>query len=109
MLSKVCKIEIEKEEYEIKCSIRQMSECEELYGENFIKLVKDAEQGEILPLTKLLSVCLIKDGKSVGIDFIKDLDFSIFQELFEPLIDVILLSFPQDGKKKVKVLTQMKK
>lgn len=108
MLNNVIKLKIEEENYEISINIGKMINCERISGKSFIPLVQEAEQGSILALSQILSECLSKDGKSVGIDFISGLDFDVFDELIQPLIGAINNSFPDSSKKKVEILTPIK-
>ena len=110
MIKAKCPLQIEGENFEMVVNVGTMLSAERKTGKGFMDLVKEAEKGSLNEIVGLLSSCLLKEGKPVGEEFIKDMDFEVFQELFEPLINTIIVAFPakKDGKKKVVVLETIK-
>lgn len=109
MINAVCDIQIENEEYKIVVNVGSMVNVERKSGQKFLEVVKSAEQGSFVALAELLSACLRKDNKPVGMEFIEEMNFDVFTDLAEPLVTTILKAFPEkDAKKKVKILTPMK-
>lgn len=110
MINAKCLIKINDEDFEIIVNVGKMIEIEKLTGKTFMESLKSAETGSVATIAMLLASCLCKEGKSVGMNFIEEMDFDVFEELTNPLIDTIFKSFPdkKSGKKKVTVLTKMK-
>lgn len=109
MLGQSCILEIDGEKYEIKVNIGTMIDAEQQTGKPFMELVEAIEQGSFLEIVQILSCCLLKDGEPVGYDFVTNLEFDVFQDLFSPLIDSIVAAFPKDDKKKrIKILKMTK-
>lgn len=104
-----CLVLIDEKEYELRVNIGTMIQIEKMSGKTFMALVKEAEQGSMMAIAQLLSVIVTCNGKPVGINFIHEMEVSIFQELFNPMIDCIISSFPSSDKKKVNVLTKVQK
>ena len=99
------KLTINEEEYELEVNVGSMIQAERLSGTQFMSLVAEAEKGSIQNVSYLLASCLKKDGEPVGMKFIEAMNFSTFEELFEPLFDLIIKSFPtSDTKKNVVVV-----
>lgn len=110
MKAKTVKIQISEDVYEIVVNVGTMIRAEEVSGEPFMQLAKNAEKGSVKAVAQLLSVCLYKDGKEVGFEFIGDMEYSVFDELFDPMIDAIINAFPKkNDKKKVIVLSKVVK
>lgn len=110
MKAQTIKLQIEDVDYEILVNVGTMIKAEEISGMTFMELSKLAEKGSVIAIAQLLSVCLQKDGKEVGFDFVSNMEYSMFDELFEPLIDGIINAFPKkDDKKKVVVLSKVMK
>lgn len=110
MINAKCLVKIGEENFEIIANVGRMIEIERLSGKTFMQSLKDAEKGSISSIAMLLASCLCKDETPVGMKFVEDMDFDVFDELTNPLIDTILKAFPdkKSGKKKVTVLTKMK-
>lgn len=111
MLSQRCKLTIDDEKYEIKVNVGSMIEVEQLTGKQFMEVVDSVETGSFIEIAQLLGCCLFKENekKPVGYDFILSLEFDVFQELLEPLIDSIVSSFPQsDKKKRIQIIAKTK-
>lgn len=111
MINAKCPIKIEGQDYEIIVNVGKMIQVEENSGHSFMDAVKKAENGSIAAIASLLAECLTKDGESVGLEEIKGMNFDVFEELFEPLIETIVKAFPQKkkgDKKKVVVLKTIK-
>lgn len=112
MINAKCPIQIEGQDYEIIVNVGKMIQVEENSGHSFMDAVKKAENGSIAAIASLLAECLTKDGESVGFEEIKGMNFDVFEELFEPLIETIVKAFPQkkkgDKKKVVVVLKTIK-
>ena len=111
MINAKCPIQIEGQDYEIIVNVGKMIQVEENSGHSFMDAVKKAENGSIAAIASLLAECLTKDGKSVGFEERKGMNFDVFEELFEPLIETIVKAFPQKkkgDKKKVVVLKTIK-
>lgn len=111
MINAKCPIQIEGQDYEIIVNVGKMIQVEENSGHSFMDAVKKAESGSIAAIAALLAECLTKDGKSVGFEEINNMNFDVFEELVEPLIETIVKAFPQKkkgDKKKVVVLKTIK-
>ena len=111
MINAKCPIQIEGQNYEIVVNVGKMIQVEKNSGYSFMDIVKKAENGSIAAIAGLLAECLTKDNESVGIEEIKSMNFDVFEELFEPLIETIVKAFPQKkkgDKKKVVVLKTIK-
>lgn len=112
MMNAICPLQIEGQDYEIAINVGSMVRSERETGKSFMELVKEVESGNLPSIAFLLAQCLRKDKKPVGMDFISEMDFEVFQELFEPLIDTLLEAFPakkESDKKKVIVLKKAMK
>lgn len=109
MLNAVTKVLIEDQEFSLIANVGKMIQIEKATGETFMNVLKNAESGGVSAIATLLGACLCKDKKSVGIDYIAEMDFDVFEELVTPLMEVIAKAFPQaDRKKKVIVMGKMK-
>lgn len=100
------KLTINEIDYDLEVNIGSMIEAERLSGTHFMDLVAKAEKGSIENVSYLLGSCLKKDGKSVGLKFIEEMDFATFEQLFEPLFDLIIKSFPTSETKKNVVVVE---
>lgn len=109
MLRKSSSVTINEESFEIVVNVGTMIDVENETGKDFMSLSKSTETGSLLAFAQLLAVCLKKDGKSVGMQFIKDMDLEQFGSLFDPLIDAIISAFPTEKKKKEEVKTETAK
>lgn len=101
MLRKRTPVMINDEKFEIVVNTGAMIDVENLTEESFLNVVKKAEKGSIPALAHLLSACLHKEEKPVGMDYIRDMDVNDFGDLFNPLIDAIIASFPIEKKTRV--------
>jgi len=101
MLKNVTHIQIEEEKFDIVVNVGTMIDVENETGKDFMTLAKETEKGSIVALSSMLACCLCKDGKPVGIDFIREMDFDVFSSLLNPLIDSIIKAFPTDKKNEI--------
>lgn len=110
MINAKCLVKIGEEDFEIIANVGRMIEIERLTGKTFMQSLKDAEKGSMSTIAMLLASCLCKDNEPVGMKFVENMEFDVFDELTTPLIDTILKAFPdkKSGKKKVTVLTMVK-
>ena len=70
-----------------------------------MSLDEEAEKGSVQNVSYLLASCLKENGQPVGMKFIENMDFGTFEQLFDPLFDLIIKSFPtSDTKKNVVVV-----
>lgn len=96
---------IDEKNYEMEVNVGSMIQAERLSGMKFMSLIAEAEKGSVEHISYLLASCLKENGKPVGMSLIESMEFSTFEELFEPLFNLIINSFPtSETKKNVKIV-----
>ena len=102
MLNQICELEIDGEKFEIKINVGTMIDAERQSGTSFMNLIKKVEKGGTADAAMLLSACLTKAGEDegVGMEYIREMEFDTFKQLFEPLLNSIISAFPKADKKK---------
>lgn len=80
---KVIEIKINKEKYEMILDFESAIEFEDLYGKSIVEGIKKiSTEQNIKALACLMASCIKKDGKCVGIDFVKNMDLMSNLEFF---------------------------
>lgn len=102
---KVIEIEIDNKKYEMALDFESAIEFQELYGKSIIEGVNAiTSKQDIKAMSYLIAACLKDNGKCVGINFVKKLDFMTYLTLFtEKLSELMTNAFgteEQSDKKK---------
>lgn len=97
---KVIPMEIEGEKYEFILDFESAIEFQSEYGKSiFVGLSKISEEQDLLALACLIASCLKKDGKAVGMEFIKKFDLMSGLEMFMDKLTLLVdNSIPKEEK-----------
>lgn len=80
---KVIELKINEEKYEMILDFESAIEFEDLYGKSIFEGIKKiSTQQNIKALACLLASCIKKDGKCIGMDFVKNMDLITNLEFF---------------------------
>ena len=109
MLINKTSLTIDEKIYELEVNVGSMINAERLSGTQFMSLVAEAEKGSVQNISYLLARCLKENGQPVGMKFIENMDFGTFEQLFDPLFDLIIKSFPTSDTKKNVVVVETRK
>lgn len=109
---KVVQIELNGKEYDFILDFASAIDFQEYYGKSiFIGLEKISTEQDLVALAKLIASCLkTKDGKSVGMEFVKNIDLIDGSEFFISKIEELMSnSLPKEKDASKKKYPKQKK
>ncbi len=109
---KVINIELNGKEYDFILDFASAIDFQEYYGKSiFVGLEKISSEQDLVALAKLIASCLkTKDGKSVGMEFVKNIDLVEGSQFFISKIQELMEnSLPKEKDDNKKKYTKQKK